>query len=452
MDTTATLPKKILIVEDNRTQAEYLRYILAKEGYDISLASNGVEALTLISQEQPDLILTDVLMPEMDGYTLCTAIKTNPVIADIPVILVTNLYDPIDVIKGLAAGADNFIIKPFDPAGINRRIVSTYLTRRDTDPGNCSLPLDVSFAGESHQIAANRRQVLNILLSTYEIAVKNYSELQETHDQLNYLNEELRNTIQELQKSNIDLIFENSERKKVETALAGANNKLQLMATITRHDLLNQLTSLQGYLELAYSDREVNPENAWTFVRKAMKIVGQTVETVRFTDEYQHIGIKSPVWQDVQELVENSMRHTSLNQIRMENTIPHGIRIFADPLIEKVFANLIHNSVKYGTKNTFIRFSIEKRDNSFSLFCEDDGVGIPSDEKEKIFTFQYGKNTGLGLFLSREILSITGISISEIGTPGVGARFEICCPVEVIMMDSKGIDPSPAENLSSPSL
>ncbi len=452
MDTTAELPRKILIVEDNRTQAEYLRYILAKADYVVSLASNGVEALTLVSQEKPDLILTDVLMPEMDGYTLCTGIKTNPDIADIPVILVTNLYDPIDVIKGLVAGADNFIIKPFDPVGINRRIISTYQTRRDTDPGYCSLPLDVSFAGESHQIAANRRQVLNILLSTYEIAVKNYSELQETHDQLNYLNEELKNTIQELQKSNNDLIFENSERKKVETALAGANNKLQLMATITRHDLLNQLTSLQGYLELAYSDREVNPESAWNFVRKAMKIVGQTVETVRFTDEYQHIGIKTPVWQDIQELVDNSLRHTSLNQIRMENNIPHGIRIFADPLIEKVFANLIHNSVKYGIKNSVIRFIIEKHENSYSLFCEDDGVGILPEEKEKIFTFQYGKNTGLGLFLSREILSITGITISEIGTPGEGARFEICCPAIVIDADSKGIDVSPAGNTTSPIL
>jgi two-component system, sensor histidine kinase and response regulator len=432
MDTSATLPKKILIVEDNRTQAEYLRYILSKEGYSISLASNGAEALSVTLGNQPDLILTDVLMPEMDGYTLCRSIKSDPKSLDIPVILVTNLYDPIDVIKGLAAGADNFIIKPFDPSAINRRIVGTYLTRVNSDSDIPYLPLDVSFAGESFNICANRRQILNILLSTYEIAVKNYSELQETHDKLNYLNEELKNSIQELQKSNDELIFENSERKRVETALAGANNKLQLMATITRHDLLNQLTSLQGYLEIAYSDREANPENAWTFIKKAMKIVGQTVETVRFTDEYQHIGIKSPVWQGIRELVENSLRHTSLNQIRLENDIPSGIRIYADPLIEKVFANLIQNSVKYGTKSSFIRFYFEIRDNTYYLICSDDGVGIPTEEKEKVFTFQYGKNTGLGLFLSREILSITGITICETGCPGVGARFEICCPAEVI--------------------
>lgn len=435
MDTSATLPKNILIVEDNRTQAEYLRYILAKEGYCVSLASNGVEALSVIFDNKPDLILSDVLMPEMDGYTLCQTIKSDSKIAGIPVILVTNLYDPIDVIKGLVAGADNFIIKPFDPSSINGKIVGTYLTRSNSAPDNPDLFLEVSFAGEVFKISANRRQILNILLSTYEIAVRNYSELQETHDKLNYLNEELKNTVQELQKSNDELIYENSERKRVEIALEGANNKLQLMATITRHDLLNQLTSLQGYLEIAYADREENPENAWAFIKKAMKIVGQTVETVRFTDEYQHIGIKSPSWQGIRYLVENSLKHTSLNQIRLDIDIPSGILIYADPLIEKVFANLIHNSVKYGKKNTFIRFYIENRDNTFFLICDDDGVGIPVEEKEMVFTFQYGKNTGLGLFLSREILSITGITISETGCPGTGARFEICCPADSIRME-----------------
>lgn len=428
----SVLLKKILVVEDNRTQAEYLRYILMKDGYHVSLASNGVEALDAISLDRPDLVLTDVLMPEMDGYTLCTAIKSNELMAGIPVILVTNLYDPVDVIKGLESGADNFIIKPYDPNRIAGQILSTFLTRTRTDPDHVTLPLNVTFSGGSHEITANRRQILNILLSTYEIAVKNYSELQETHDQLNYLNEELQHTVEELQNSNQELMQENNERKRVEAALANANNKLQLMASITRHDLLNQLNSLQGYLDLALSDHEENSSNAWMFVEKAMKIVGQTIDTVRFTDEYQRIGIKSPKWQDLRQLAQNSLRHTSLHKIRFENNIPGGILIFADPLIEKVFANLIENSVKYGEKNTFLRFRIEEKGRGFSIYCEDDGVGVPGDEKEKIFSFQYGKNTGLGLFLSREILSITGISIRETGVHGSGATFEIICPLGIV--------------------
>lgn len=399
-----------------------------KDGYEVSLASNGVEALEAIAADRPDLVLTDILMPEMDGYTLCSTLKNDSEKANIPVILVTNLYDPIDVIKGLESGADNFIIKPYDPTRINSRILNTYLTRSRFNPDCRTIPLTVTYLGGSHLITADSRQILNILLSTYEIAVKNYSELQETHDQLNYLNEELQHSVQDLQNSNHELLLENIERKKIEAALENANNKLQLMASITRHDLLNQLNSLQGYLDLALSDRAENPESAWIFVEKALKIVSQTVDTVRFTDEYQHIGIKSPQWQEIKTLVQNSLRHTSLHQIRLENDIPPGILIYADPLIEKVFANLIQNSVKYGIKSTYIRFCIEDLDGIFRVTCEDDGIGIPVGEKEKIFTFQYGKNTGLGLFLSREILSITGISIEERGVEGTGARFVITCP------------------------
>lgn len=429
--------KKILVVEDNRTQAEFLRHILMKEGYSVSMASDGAEALSSVIENRPDLILTDIIMPEMDGYSLCHTIKKDEQSADIPVVLVTNLYDPIDVIRGLEAGADNFIIKPFDPTSINARILSTFHSNTHSSLSRYPSPITVDFSGGTHTITANRRQILNILLSTYEIAVKNYTELQETHDQMNYLNDELQQTVEELQSSNGELILENIERKRVEAALANANNKLQLMASITRHDLLNQLNSLQGYLDLALTDRNEDPQGAWRFVEKAMGIVGQTIDTVRFTDEYQRIGIKSPIWQDIRRLVQNSVKHTSLNHICLENEIPEGIEIFADPLIEKVFANLIENSVKYGIHNSVIRFRMEQKQGCDILICEDNGIGIPREEKEKIFTYQYGKNTGLGLFLTREILLITGITIRETGDAGSGARFEFTCPKCTI----RGVDP-----------
>jgi signal transduction histidine kinase len=262
--------------------------------------------------------------------------------------------------------------------------------------------------------------------------VKNYSELQEAHDKLNSLHDKLHQTVEELEHSNEDLLEENTERKKVESALAMANNKLQLMASITRHDLLNQLNSLQGYLDLALTDRMEDPDNAWVFVEKAHKIIDQTVNTVRFTDEYQNIGIKTPVWQNLRILIENSIRHTSLQEIRLDNLVSDIYEVFADPLIEKVFSNLVENSVKYGKKNTSIAFRLEKKGDGHAIICEDNGVGVPILEKSKIFTYQYGKNTGLGLFLSREILSITGISIIENGVEGKGARFEILCPMGTI--------------------
>jgi signal transduction histidine kinase len=102
--------------------------------------------------------------------------------------------------------------------------------------------------------------------------------------------------------------------------------------------------------------------------------------------------------------------------------------VYADPLIYKVIFNLIDNAVRYGKTITTIRFSVEERDGDHILVCEDDGVGIPADEKEKIFQRGFGKNTGLGLAISRQILDITGITLHETGEPGKGARFEIVVP------------------------
>jgi len=102
--------------------------------------------------------------------------------------------------------------------------------------------------------------------------------------------------------------------------------------------------------------------------------------------------------------------------------------VFADPLIAKVFYNLIDNAVRYGGKITTIRFSVKELDDRHVVICEDDGDGVVAEEKEKIFERGFGKNTGMGLFLSREILSITGIAIRETGEPGNGVQFEITVP------------------------
>jgi signal transduction histidine kinase len=248
----------------------------------------------------------------------------------------------------------------------------------------------------------------------------------------------MKKTLDELQKSNHELSIENHERKMVEAALANANKKLQLMASITRHDLLNQLNSLQGYLELATMDRDEDPDLAWKYIEKAVGMLNQTVNTVKFTKEYQEIGVKTPVWHNCKNLIIKSLMHTSLIDVILENFIPDDLEIYADPLIEKVFSNLIENAVRYGGISK-ISISFQKENGISRIICEDDGTGIEEHEKEKIFQYQYGKNTGLGLFLSREILSITGIMIKETGEYQKGARFEIICPEGTIRFSEKDI-------------
>lgn len=423
-----SMTETILVVEDNRTQAEYLRYILEKAGYSVIITSNGREALDAVKNNPPALILTDVMMPEMDGYELCTEIKRNRETAGIPVILVTHLFDPVDVIRGLESGADNFIIKPYTPDCIYTRIRN--ILQAETEPGSDDkpTPLHVIFSDQSHVITATRLQIVNILLSTYEVAVKNNVDLQIAHEQLHYLNDQMQKTLSDLQETNQHLSKENHERQLVEAALANANKKLQLMASITRHDLLNQLNSLQGYLELAAAEKIDNPELAWTYVGKTTDILQQTVKTVKFTGEYQDIGIKSPVWQKCSTILSRSVQHTSLHHVTLLNTIPNNIEIYADPLIEKVFSNLIENSVRYGDKLSVITLRFEEQNEIKKIIFEDNGIGIPPREKEMIFQYGYGRNTGQGLFLSREILAITGISIIETGMYEKGARFEILCP------------------------
>jgi len=105
-----------------------------------------------------------------------------------------------------------------------------------------------------------------------------------------------------------------------------------------------------------------------------------------------------------------------------------SVFVYADPMLEKVFFNLLDNSARHGQRVTHIRVSSQRKESSIRIIWEDDGIGVPDDEKERIFERGFGKNTGLGLFLVREILSLTGISIKENGIAGEGARFEIHLP------------------------
>jgi PAS domain S-box-containing protein len=217
-----------------------------------------------------------------------------------------------------------------------------------------------------------------------------------------------------------------SERLKAEDALRTANRKLNLLSSLTRHDINNQLTIIQGYVTLL-AEGQTDPgmvEKIGIIQRATDRIAAM----IRFTKEYENVGVENPAWQDVRHLVDSAAAEVQFGSIQVINDIPEGTEVFADPLIRRVLFNLVENSVRYGERVTAIRFSAEEKGGSLSIVCEDDGVGVLPGEKEKIFERGYGKNTGMGLFLSREILGITGITITENGEPGKGARFEITVP------------------------
>jgi PAS domain S-box-containing protein len=216
-----------------------------------------------------------------------------------------------------------------------------------------------------------------------------------------------------------------SDIKKAHDALQLANKKLNLLAEITRHDIRNKLTVLGGYLEL-FNDKPPEPQHSM-YLSKLKTAVKMIAENIEFTKLYQDLGVVEPKWQNVTDLFYRVCVHIDIKKIRFESP-SDGLEIFADPLLERVFYNIVENAVEHGDRVSVVRLSSRESSDGLMIRIEDDGIGIPPHDKEMIFERGFGKNTGLGLFLSREILSITNISIREAGEFQHGARFEMNVP------------------------
>jgi PAS domain S-box-containing protein len=202
--------------------------------------------------------------------------------------------------------------------------------------------------------------------------------------------------------------------------------KIDLLFSITRRDILDQLSSIVNYLERA--QLKTSREAMQTFFDKTLESVESIRNQMAFVRSLQEIGITSPTWQSVKKVFWEAvmLNPTSTIDIRVEMD---DIELYADPLLSRVFYNLLTNSIKHGDHQlTKIRLYAQKSGESLIMIYEDNGKGIPLDEKEKIFEFGYGKGTGFGLFLIRELLGYTGIMITETGEPGKGAKFEILVP------------------------
>ena len=216
-----------------------------------------------------------------------------------------------------------------------------------------------------------------------------------------------------------------TENKLSQEALTQANKKLNLLNNVTRHDILNQLTVLIGYLELSRQD--VDDPEVLAYITKEKNAAETIRSQILFTRDYQNIGVHSPVWHNIAETVSLATARIDPNQVLINVNLP-PIEVYADPLLEKVFYNLVDNSLRHGEHVSTIEINAEQEGDDLLILIEDNGTGVPDKEKEKIFRREYFKNTGFGLFLSREILAITNLSIHETGEYGKGARFVIRVP------------------------
>ena len=227
-----------------------------------------------------------------------------------------------------------------------------------------------------------------------------------------------------------------TDRKQSELALASAHKKINLLSSITLHDISNKLHVVQNYLELTLMNAK-DPVQI-DYINRQEMAVQAIREQIEFSRDYQHIGVEAPVWQNMSACVTRTRQQVDSKNVTVTCTTG-TMEVFADPMLEKVCYNLLDNAFKYGGQRlSAITVSAQQSGNDMLIIVEDNGGGIAPADKDRLFERGFGKNTGLGLFLSREILAITDIGIRETGTPGNGARFEIRVPDGEFRSGSEG--------------
>jgi PAS domain S-box-containing protein len=273
-------------------------------------------------------------------------------------------------------------------------------------------------------VSASLTQSDSVICSIIDITEKKLAEkvIQKAKDELE---DRVRERTDELLQANEVLKAEIRERKRFEAAIQLTNRKLSTLASITRHDILNQITAIVMYASLGMentTDPQVKEQ-----LLKIEQLTGLIQKQIRFTRDYQSIGTTAPSWQEFPSVITEAKKEISLGSITLE-TDCRDLEVYADLLLVKVFSNLLDNTVRHGAHATKIHISCLEEADSLVIVYEDDGIGIPAQAKEKIFRREYYRNTGYGLFLSEEVLTITGATIRESGVPGTGARFEIRFP------------------------
>lgn len=264
-----------MIVEDEPTQAMKLQFILQQSGYAVSAAVNGKAALELLQHERPSLIISDIMMPEMDGYDLCRAIRADASLRQSHIVLLTSHSDPTDVVRGLAAGADTFIAKPYNAKSLIARVQQIISTSSQSMDLEGREQIGIVFGGERYAINSTRQQILNFFLSTYESMIEKNAELVKARDELQSLSETLEKKVEERTQW---LKEEIAERHRVEAQIreqAALLDKAQ--DAIAVHDL-------EG--NVVYWNKSASRVYGW----EANEILGKKAEEIL----YKNVGLASP--------------------------------------------------------------------------------------------------------------------------------------------------------------
>ncbi len=460
---------EILIAEDSRTQAELLKGILQEEGYAVFWACNGKQAMDRIRTKAPTLLLSDILMPEMNGYELCARIREDPELKDLPVVLLTELSDPIDIMKGLECGADNFIIKPYEKEYLLARIKYILANLDLRSHQRARMGIEVLFAGKRYVINSERQQILDLLLSIYEAALQKNQELKKAEEELRSLNGRLEEIIAARTAALVNEMMEktDAEKKLRKTYLKLEETLRQLertqqqviqqerlramgtMAAGIAHDFNNSLSAILGFsdLLLTYPENLENKEKVLRYL-KAIHVSAQDAGDVvkrlrefykkREEDDFsktaclkllleEAISLTQPRWKD------QALEKGIMIQIKMDlpDDLPESVsKVSVD--LREVFINLILNGVDAMPNGGTIAISARESQGSLRLEVSDTGTGMSQETMQRclepFYTTKGEQGTGLGLSIVYGIIDRQGGKIQIESEVGKGATFVITLP------------------------
>jgi signal transduction histidine kinase len=436
--------------------------LLEEQGFRVLRGRNGAEALPIVVNERPDLIISDVMMPEMTGYELCAQLKADPELSEVPVILVTTLSDPQDVIRGLECRADNFILKPYEADHLMRHVQFVLVNSRMRQGDQPGMGLEIMFRGQKHFITADRLQILNLLLSTYEAAIQRNKELSSTRDTLHQTNEQLQQLTHDLEgrvtARTRELEETNEALRQAQKALIQQErlSALGQMASGIAHDINNAISPIALYTESLLEREPGLSGRARKYLASIQRAIDDVAQTVARMREFYRPREQEQYFSDVNlnELItqvvdltrarwsDQPQRRGIMVELSTELAPDLGRVRGAENEIRDALTNLIFNAVDAMPDGGRIEIRTGSRSagghggasvaQSY-LSVRDTGTGMDDETRrrclEPFFTTKGERGTGLGLAMVYGMAQRHGATLEIESTPGAGTTMRLLFPV-----------------------